>query len=311
MVYQCYKCDLVMRKEILSIAVLVGLGAGCKDKTEERDASGMFEAREIIVSSEISGRVERLEVMEGDYIEEGKVVGLIDTMQLHWLKVQARQAVRAVDERIPDLDKVLEVYKLKVERGERELARVERLLAGKAATQKQYDDVKAMVDEGRSALAGQTHQAEGMIASAKAESAALSLKIDQVNDQIRRCLIVNPVSGTVLAKYTEEKELAAPVKALYKVGDLKNMYLQVYLEGSQAGRLKVGDPCRVYAQLGGGTEREYRGTVSWISSDAEFVPKTVHTQDERDNLVYAVKVHVVNDDFLRVGMYADVKFNSF
>ena len=297
-----------MKNKILSIAVLVALGVGCKNKTEERDASGMFEVREVIVSSEMSGRVERLEVMEGDYIEAGKVVGLIDTMQLHWLKVQAQQAVKAVDERIPNLDKMLEVYRLKVKKGEKELTRVERLLEGKAATQKQYDDVKAMVDEGRSALAGQTHQAEVMIAGAKAESEAIALKVDQINDQIQRCIIVNPIEGTVLAKYTEEKELAAPVKALYKIGDLKNMTLQVYLEGGRVGGLKVGDPVRVFAQLGGGEEREYRGKITWIASEAEFVPKTVQTQDERDNLVYAVKIHVENDGFLRVGMYADVKF---
>lgn len=299
-----------MNNKILSIVFLACLGVGCNNKVEERQASGMFETREVVVSSEISGRVERLEVMEGDYIEEGKVVGLIDTMQLHWLKVQARQAALAVNERIPELDKVLEVYRLKVERGEKELARVERLLAGKAATQKQYDDVKAMVDEGRSALEGQTHQAEVMIAGAKAESAAIALKVEQVNDQIRRCVITNPVSGIVLAKYTEEKELAAPVKALYKIGDLKNMYLQIYVEGSRANRLKVGDPVQVYAQLGGGEEREYQGRISWIASDAEFVPKTVHTQDERDNLVYAVKIHVENDGALRVGMYGDVKFDT-
>ena len=299
-----------MRNKILGLVVLVCLGVGCKDKTEDRDASGMFEVREVIVSSEMSGRVERLEVMEGDYIDEGKIVGLIDTMQLYWLKVQAQQAVKAVDERIPNLDKVLEVYRLKVEKGEKELARVERLLEGKAATQKQYDDVKAMVDEGRSALAGQTHQAEVMIAGAKAESAAIALKINKVNDQIQRCVIRNPISGTVLAKYTEEKELTAPVKALYKIGDLKNMYLQVYLEGGRIGGLKVGDPVRVFAKLGGGEEREYRGKISWIASEAEFVPKTVQTQDERDNLVYAVKIHIENDGFLRVGMYADVKFNT-
>lgn len=293
----------------MSVLVCSGLVA-CKDQSKERVASGMFEVREVVVSSEISGRLEKLEVMEGDYIEAGKVVGLIDTMQLHWLKVQAEQAKKAVDERIPDLDKVLEVYRLKVEKGEKELARVERLLAGKAATQKQYDDVKALVDEGRSALEGQTHQAEVMIAGAKAESEAIALKVAQVEDQIQRCIIKNPLSGIVLAKYTEEKELAAPVKALYKIGDLKNMYLQVYLEGYQLAGLKVGDPVQVVAQLGGGAQKEYQGTVSWIASDAEFVPKTVHTQDERDNLVYAVKVHVENDGVLRVGMYADVKFDT-
>ena len=297
-------------KILYTVFLACVFGVGCNHKMEKRQASGMFETREVVVSSEISGRVERLEVMEGDYVEAGKVVGLIDTMQLHWLKVQAQQAAVAVNERIPNLDKILEVYRLKVERGEKELARVERLLAGKAATQKQYDDVKAMVDEGRSALEGQTHQAEVMIAGAKAESAAIALKVDQVNDQIRRCLITNPVSGVVLAKCTEEQELAAPVKALYKIGDMKNMYLQVYVEGFQANRLKVGDSVKVFAQLGGGEEREYQGRISWIASDAEFVPKTVHTQDERDNLVYAVKIHVENDGVLRVGMYGDVKFDT-
>ena len=297
-------------KILYTVFLACVFGVGCNHKMEKRQASGMFETREVVVSSEISGRVERLEVMEGDYVEAGKVVGLIDTMQLHWLKVQAQQAAVAVNERIPNLDKILEVYRLKVERGEKELARVERLLAGKAATQKQYDDVKAMVDEGRSALEGQTHQAEVMIAGAKAESAAIALKVDQVNDQIRRCLITNPVSGVVLSKYTEEQELAAPVKALYKIGDMKNMYLQVYVEGFQANRLKVGDSVKVFAQLGGGEEREYQGRISWIASDAEFVPKTVHTQDERDNLVYAVKIHVENDGVLRVGMYGDVKFDT-
>ena len=299
-----------MKKQVLSAAVVLLLAAGCKDKGEERDGSGMFEATEIIVSSEISGRLERLDVKEGDRLKAGQVVGLVDTMQLHWLKVQAEQAVRAVDERIPDLDKVLEVYRLKLERGEEELARVERLLAGKAATRKQYEDAKAMVEEGRAMLEGQTHQAEVTIAGARAERDAVALKVDQVKDMIRRCHIVNPIDGTVLAKYTQAKELTAPVKALYKIGDLENMYLQIYLEGGKMGDLQVGAPVRVFAQLGGGREQEYAGTVAWIASEAEFVPKTIQTQDDRDNLVYAVKIHVKNDGKLRMGMYADVELQG-
>ena len=297
-----------MKKELLSVAVLFCLAAGCKETDDERDGSGMFEATEIIVSSEISGRLEWLDVKEGDRLKAGQVVGLVDTMQLHWLKVQALQAVAAVEERIPDLDKVLEVYRLKVKRGEEELARVERLLKGKAATRKQYEDAKAMVEEGRSMLEGQTHQAEVMIAGARAESEAIALKVEQVEDMLRRCRIVNPIDGTVLAKYTQAKELTAPVKALYKIGDLDNLYLQVYLEGGMAWGIQVGDPVKVYAQLGGGREQKYAGTVAWIASEAEFVPKTIQTQDDRDNLVYAVKIHVKNDGHLRVGMYADVEF---
>lgn len=298
-----------MKNRIFCLLVLVGVGIGCKDKTNGREVSGMFEAREVIVSSEISGRIEQLDLKEGDYIEAGKVVGNIDTMQLYWLKMQAQQAVKAIDSRIPDLDKVLDAYRLQVERGKREQQRVARLLEGGAATQKQYDDVKSEVEVGNSMLIGQTNQAEATIAGAREESAVYGLKIGQVNDQIRRCMIVNPINGTVMAKYAEEKELAAPVKALYKIGDLENLYLRVYLESRNMNGVKVGDKVEVRANVGGEEARKYDGTISWISAEAEFVPKTVQTEDERDNLVYAIKVHVKNDGALRVGMYADVKFN--
>lgn len=283
------------------------LAMGCSDKQSEYDASGMFEVEEVVVSSEISGRLVKFDVEEGAQLKAGETVGLIDTMQLHWLKEQAKQAIRAIDSRIPDVDMQLAAYRQQLEKGEAEQKRVERLLAGGAATQKQYDDVKNEVAVGRSMLEAQTNQLEAMVSGAKEEMTVYDLKIKQVEDQIRRCVITNPIDGTVLAKYIEEDELAAPVKALYKIGDLNNMYLRIYLEVTQMDSLRVGSPVEVYVGSMEDNKRKYEGRVVWISPEAEFVPTAVQTQNERENLVYAVKVHVKNDGLLRVGMYADVK----
>ena len=283
------------------------LAMGCSDKQSEYDASGMFEVEEVVVSSEISGRLVAFDVEEGAQLKAGETVGLIDTMQLHWLKEQAKQAIRAIDSRIPDVDMQLAAYRQQLEKGEAEQKRVERLLAGGAATQKQYDDVKNEVAVGRSMLEAQTNQLEAMVSGAKEEMEVYRLKIKQVEDQIRRCVITNPIEGTVLAKYIEEDELAAPVKALYKIGDLNDMYLRIYLEVTEMDSLRVGSPVEVYVGSMEDNKRKYEGRVVWISPEAEFVPTAVQTQNERENLVYAVKVHVKNDGLLRVGMYADVK----
>ena len=295
-----------MKGYFIGIGILCSLW-GCEDEESEYDASGMFEVREVVVASELSGRLEYLNVEEGDYLKAGEVVGLIDTMQLHWLKMQARQAIEAIHSRIPDVDKQLAAYRQQLENGISEEARVARLLAGGAATQKQYDDVKNQVEVGRSMLEAQTNQLEALVEGAEDEMKVYELKVRQVDDQIARSVIKNPIDGTVLAKYTEADELTAPVKALYKIGDLENMYLRIYLEYQHMDSIKIGSPVRVFV---GGTDaklREYPGVVSWISPEAEFVPTTVQTRNDRENLVYAVKVHVKNDGFLRVGMYADVK----
>lgn len=286
---------------------IVLCACACKDKESEYDASGMFEVQEVTVSSEISGRLVRFDVNEGDQIQAGEVVGLIDTMQLHWLKGQAEQAILAIRSRIPDVDKQLASYRQQLRNSEAEQKRVERLLEGGAATQKQYDDVKNEVTVGRYMLEAQTNQLEALVASAEEEMKVYELKISQVEDQIRRCVIKNPLSGVVLSKYIEQDELAAPVKALYKIGDLENMHLKIYLENSELDSLRIGSQVEVYVGNTADNKRRYEGTVIWISPEAEFVPTAVQTQDERENLVYAVKVHVKNDGLLRVGMYADVK----
>lgn len=282
----------------------------CGGGQENYDASGMFEAKTVIVASEISGRIEELRVKEGDRVEAGSCVGYIDTTQLYLLKLQAERGCRAVDKRIPDMDKQLEMTRRQLKKMEVERNRVEGMFRGGAATAKQVDDVETQLQVVKSMLAAQTNQLAAGIAGAHEEADVYALKMKQVEDQIRRCYIVNPISGTVLAKYTEVKELASPAKALYKIGDLKNMYLRVYVGSGELAGLKIGQQVEVYAQCGVEKYRMYPGKVSWISQEAEFTPKTVQTRDERENLVYAVKIDVENDGFLKIGMYADVRFGN-
>lgn len=295
------------KSDLIVVSLLVLFVPGCKDADSTYDVSGVFEVREMVVSSEISGRLVQFDVEEGDRIEEGTVVGLIDTMQLYWLKMQARQAINAINSKIPDVDKQLAGYRQQLAKAETEEKRVARLFEGGAATQKQYDDVKNEVEIGRSMLEAQTNQIEALVESAKNEMEVYDLKIKQLEDQIRRCIIKNPLSGVVLAKYIEKDELAAPVKALYKIGDLDNMVLRVYLENSMMDSLRIGQKVDVYVGYSENGKRKYEGKVAWISPEAEYVPTAVQTQNERENLVYAVKIHVKNDGYLRVGMYGDIK----
>lgn len=279
----------------------------CEEKNEEVKVTGIFEAREVLVSSEMSGRLLNLDVQEGEVLEPGAIVGLIDTMQLFWLKMQALKTIQAIRDKIPNTQKQLAVYKQQLAKGEMEKKRIERLFAGGAATQKQLDDVKNEVEIGHLQIKAEEDQLDAMIASARSEIDVYELKVRQIDDQIKRCVIKNPIKGTVLSKYSEENELTSPVKALYKIADLDDMFIRVYVNTKYLNNLHVGSFLKVCVENQGELIREYDGKITWIASEAEFVAKAVQTQEDRDNLVYAVKIHVKNDGFLRVGMYANVK----
>lgn len=293
------------------IYMFLGCGiAACNGNDRSYDASGMFETKVVVVSSEVSGRIERLDVQEGDVLAAGSIVGNVDTMQLHWLRLQAEKGEKAIHNRIPDVDKQLNVTREQLNKAIVERDRVARLFKGRAATEKQMDDAKTQVEVVERMLDAQTDQLNAAVAGARDEGEIYALKREQVKDQLKRCLIVNPISGTVLMKYSEENELTAPAKALYKIGDVENMFLRVYVTSGQLARLKVGQEVDVYAQCGEAEYKRYPGKITWIASEAEFTPKTIQTRDERENLVYAVKVNVQNDGFLKIGMYADVKFGG-
>ena len=134
----------------------------------------------------------------------------------------------------------------------------------------------------------------------------MDIQIEQINDQLKKCRIINPINGTVLVKYAEANELALPGKTLYKIADIENMIFRAYITSDLLTKLKIGQDVKVFADFGEGT-RAYKGKVEWISSKSEFTPKTIQTKDERANLVYAVKIAVKNDGFLKIGMYGAVR----
>ncbi len=288
--------------------LLVVLITSCHRNGEQHDASGTFETPEIIVSAEASGKIMEFDIQEGDEIQEGQVIGFIDTMQLYLSKLQLKTNVKAVASRKTDVNKQIAVLQDQLSTAKREKQRIEKLLKANAANGKQLDDINAQISLFEKQIAAQRSSMESGNVSINEESSALEVQIAQLDDQLRKCYISSPISGTVLVKYAEKGEMAAQGKALFKVADTKKMILRAYVTASQFTQIKIGQEVAVFADFGENSTREYNGTISWVSEKAEFTPKTVQTRDERDNLVYAIKIAVENDGFLKIGMYGSINF---
>lgn len=291
------------------IAATLGL-TGCGGNGMKDDAQGTFEATEVVVSSEATGRILAFTADEGSVVAEGETVGNIDDMQLTLRRKQLLANMGSVESRRPDIAVQIAATEQQIATAETERRRVERLLESDAASRKQLDDANALINTLKKQLAAQRSTLEASSRGVSGESAALEWQIAQLDDQIAKCRIVSPLAGTVLEKYTERGELAVPGKALFKVADLDRMYLRAYVVASDLSGLTVGDHVRVFAESGEKASREYDGTIVWISGKAEFTPKTIQTRDERANLVYAVKIAVKNDGFLRIGMYGGASFGA-
>ena len=297
--------------KFIVIAGLVVLSASCNRNKFRHDASGTFEATEVIVSAEASGKVESFEVTEGDLLAEGQQIGYIDSTQLYLKKMQLLAAQRAVAARRPDVAKQIAATKEQIEKARFEKVRAESLFKDGAATQKQVDDAESQLRVLENTLSAQINSLSLSVNSLSEESETYRIQIDQVNDQLAKCRIVNPVTGTVLSKYTEAKEIAVPGKPLYKIADTRNMFLRAYVVAGQLEKVKTGQDAEVFLALSDGNVKSYTGKVTWISDKAEFTPKTIQTKDERQNLVYAVKIAVANTDgLIKIGMYGDVDFKK-
>lgn len=298
------------RKRIILplMAVMAMSLSSCKDTGGGNDASGTFEATEVVVSAEASGRIVALDVQEGMALKAGQTYGLVDTIQLHLQKKQLEAGVNAALSRKRDAATQTAYIREQIEVNTREEARIRNLVEANAANTKQLDDITASI----ALLEKQLDATEADIAqnNAVAEAEALSYRaqIAQIDESLRRCRITSPIDGTVLVKYAEAGELTAAGKPLFKVADLRSMSLRAYVTGSQLTGIKLGQKVRVFADSGETGVREYEGTVSWISDQSEFTPKTIQTRDERANLVYAIKVSFVNDGYVKIGMYGDLKF---
>ncbi|MCD7935633.1 MAG: HlyD family efflux transporter periplasmic adaptor subunit [Tannerellaceae bacterium] len=292
---------------IITGVLLFSMGA-CHNKGLEYDASGVFEVTEVIVSSQGNGEILQFQLMEGDLLEANQVVGLIDTTQLYLRKIQLEASKESIKNKKTTPSTQIAALQQQIETQKTEQRRYENLIALNAANQKQLDDINAQIQLLERQLAAQYETVNNTNSSLTEEGSSLVAQIAQLQDQINKSVITSPIKGTVLAKYVEQGELAVEGKALFKVADVETMYLRAYITASQLTMIKTGQEVQVYSDLGESDSRMYNGKITWISDKAEFTPKTIQTRDERANLVYAVKIEVRNDGYIKKGMYGEVKF---
>ncbi len=297
-----------MKKKIPLILIGTFLLTSCSNKKNEFDASGAFEAEETIISAEATGTIKEFKIEEGQLLPAGQQIGYVDSTPLFLKKRQVQEQIKAVLSRRPDIPAQVGAIEEQLKTFEKEIKRVSSLVKAEAAPQKQLDDINAQIEvlkkqrEAQQSALGITSQ------SINLETSPLEIQIEQINDQLEKCKIINPLSGTVLTKYVQEKEMSIPGKPLYKIADLTSLFLRAYITGNQLSQFKVDQKVKVLVDDGSKTYKEIEGVITWVSGKAEFTPKTIQTKDERANLVYAIKIKVTNDGSLKIGMYGGVVF---
>lgn len=295
-----------MKYFIALIILSFGLISCSGDKLS--DAYGNFEADEVIVGSEGQGKILSFNVKEGEQIQAGTIVGYIDTMQLSLKKQQLIASINAVAAQTLDVQSQLNIYREQKNNILREQRRVEHMLKDEAATQKELDNINGNIEVVDREIEAARNKLETNNRGILSQIEPIERQIDQVNDQINKSLIMNPVSGTVLTKYSEEMELAGYGTPLYKIAGLDEITLKVYVSGDQLSHIKIGQEVEVLIDDTKKENRALKGTIKWIASEAEFTPKIVQTKDERVDMVYAVKVLVQNDGYLKIGMPGEINF---
>ena len=295
-------------KKILFPILIAAFLTSCNNNQSDYDATGTFEATEILISSEASGAIKSLRVEEGKQLESGELVGYIDSTQLYLQKLQLVSKRKTLEVSRPDVGKQIQATREEIQRIKTEKSRIENLLKGDAATQQQLDEINSLLKVAEGKLSAQMNSLQTNIGSLNEQSSTVDIQIAQIEDQLAKCKIINPVRGTVLKKYAEAFEISAPARPLYKIANLETVFLRVYITSSQLSQIKLGQDVTVFSDFGKDEQRKYAGKITWISDKAEFTPKTIQTKDERANLVYAVKIAVKNDNFLKIGMYGEVVF---
>jgi HlyD family secretion protein len=310
------------KRSSLLLLLLVSLFIACKNSNGDFDAAGTFEANEIVVSAETAGRILEFKAAEGNRLEKNQVAVVIDPTSLRLQSEQLEASIGALNEKTSDLspyirtlEQQIEIQNTQVQAMERERIRIANLVKEDAATAKQLDDIETQLKLSKEQLALSSRQLEQQKASIStqnrsvlSEQAPLNKRKEQIDDQLNRSTVRNPVSGTVLSSYAEAGEFTSPGKALYKIADLTVMDLRAYISGDQLSQVKIGQNVKVLIDNGKDGYREIPGTITWISDKAEFTPKTIQTKDERAHLVYATRIKVKNDGSVKVGMYGEVKF---
>lgn len=293
-------------KNIYPAALAALLLAACSGKPDY-DATGIFEATTVTISAETPGKILTMPVSEGDTIELGQRIAVVDTAILTLQKKQLLSQRMAAESGSPDIAAQAEALRTQIAHQQHECERFERLLADGAATQKQVDDAQAQLNTLRGQLTALLSTLGKNRSSISDNAVAIQYHTEQIEEQVRKSTITAPLTGTILEKYAEPGEYATPGRPLCKVADLGGIYLRAYFTVSQLADLHLGQQVTVIADFGGDECYEYPGTITWIAEESEFTPKSIQTQDSRANLVYAVKISVPNDGRLKLGQYGEVK----
>lgn len=285
---------------ILAVAALVG----CSGNDKKNDAYGNFEAVEVLVSSEVSGLITSAPAAEGSEVNEGQVLCTIDSVQTS-LKIGQLQGMKeATQSKVGTIEAQIAVLQAQKQTVEKDFARISAMLKDGAATQRDYDNVSGQL----SVINRQMAQARSQLAGIRGELKSLSAQQDQASDMVRKSVVTSPIRGTILDKYIEKGELAAPGKQLFKIADTQTLVLKVYVSGAQLPKVAIGKKVSVFIDKDAKSNDKLTGVVSWVSPQAEFTPKIIQTKEERVDLVYAVKVNVPNDGRLKIGMPGSVVF---
>lgn len=297
----------MLRKLFFFLPVLVFFS--CNENENMPDAYGNFEADEIIVSSEGNGKIVEFDIDEGDELIENQFTGLIDTTDLHLKRIELNARIRSINAKTRNVKADIDVLEEQLANLKREKDRFEKMKQEGAATEKQLDDIKGQID----VLKKQIEATRSNISTANrgllAEIPVMDAKLKQIENNLQKHRIKSPVNGIILTKYAEESEFTAMGKPLFKIADMDQLELRIYIAETQLAQVKTGDEVTVAVDYGDGI-KEYPGKLIWISDKAEFTPKIIQTKEERKNLVYAAKVIVKNDGSLKIGMPAEVYFKK-
>jgi len=290
---------------LLSLSII-----SCKEKINKYDASGSFEATETIIAAEVTGKILQLNIEEGQQLDSGQLIGFIDSTQLQLTKVQLVQNKKAILSGRPEASTQLATLKTELSNAKHDRDRIEKLVKGGVASQKQLDDEDAKIATLQAKINAQESALQTTTASLNEQGNTVDAQMNELNDQLKKCIVINPVKGTVLTKYAEQYEMAVVGRPLYKIADISTIILRAYITGDQLHQVKIGQKVKVFTDDGNGKYKETEGVVTWVNDRSEFTPKTIQTKNERANLVYAIKVSVKNDGYLKIGMYGEVMWNK-
>jgi HlyD family secretion protein len=315
---------ILMRNKFLPVLMAITFLMSCNNNDMKHDATGVFEADEVIVSAEVGGKILAFYAEEGDTLSKGRTAAVIDPTNLSLQKEQVEASINALKEKTNDvqpqirlLEEQIRVQQSQLATLKKEKVRFENLVKADAATPKQLDDIEAQLDViykqinvTQRQIDVQRSQVGTQNRSVMSEKEPLQKRVAQLEDQLSRTNVINPVGGTVLTKYVHAGEITGPGKPLYKIADLSYVLLRAYITGQQLPEIKLGQQVSVLIDEGAKNYKTYAGAITWISDKAEFTPKTIQTKEERANLVYAIKIKVPNDGYLKIGMYGEVLFKK-